>query len=236
MSTSRAAAARLARGRPALARADAVVAQHPDRPPTTAGRRASSRRHPGAGGRDPELAQRRRSCPRLRSGPESKMWLPASVATPIPARASASRCAGSAGGAGMSTLLGTPRAVCGTSTLADHEVGRAEQLAARLEERVGVGLVEDQVAEQEQPGHAHAPLDELLDSSRMNASSSQSRGVGVVGVDLEHGDPRLLEGARDEVAAPRLGGDEVDDAVDAVGLRLLQVPRARPSPASRGSR
>ena len=82
-------------------------------------------------------------------GPESKMWFPARVATPTPARASAARCAGSAGGAGMSTLLGTPRLVCGTSTWPIDQVGRQEQLAARVEERVRIGLVEDQVAEQQ---------------------------------------------------------------------------------------
>ena len=97
------------------------------------------------------------------------MWLPASVAIPIPARASAPRCAGSAGGAGMSTELGTPRRRVRDLDLADDEIGRAQQLAAGIEEAVGVGLVEDQVPEQEEP-RTHVP------SSRRRVRSSTGAG------------------------------------------------------------
>ncbi len=62
--------------------------------------------------------------------------------------------------------------------LADHQVGRQEQLAARLEERVRIGLVEDQVAEQQQPrraGHDFTRVSMNRDSDWTKAASSQSR-------------------------------------------------------------
>ena len=79
------------------------------------------------------------------------MWLPASVATPMPARGKRLEV----------RRVGRRRRDVDAARdaarrvrhldLADHEVGRPQQLAARLEERVGIGLVEDQVAEEEQP-------------------------------------------------------------------------------------
>ena len=149
------------------------------------------------------------------------MWLPASVATPSPARASAARWRGI--GRRRRDVDAARHAARGVRhlDLADHEVGRAEELAARLEERVRVGLVEDQVAEKARSligGLRSRGSTNVLDNppARHERLLVPVAGVGVVRVDLEHGDAGVLERARDEVAAPRLGGDEVDDAVDAV--------------------
>ena len=57
--------------------------------------------------------------------------------------------------------------------VADHEVGGAEKLEARLEEGVRVGLVEDQVAEEQQP-HLGSPSTNRS-SEEVNAASSHSR-------------------------------------------------------------
>ncbi len=60
--------------------------------------------------------------------------------------------------------------------LADDQIGRQEQLAARVEERVRIGLVEDQVAEQQHAyGHARTRVSMNCESDWTNAASSQSR-------------------------------------------------------------
>ena len=101
------------------------------------------------------------------------MWLPASVATPTPARGERREVRRIGGRRGdVDAARDAARSVRHLD-VADHEVGGAEKLAARLEERVRVGLVEDQVAEEEQPHRASPSTNRSSDEA--NAASSQSR-------------------------------------------------------------
>ena len=172
---------------------------------------------PGPGGGDPELVQRRERVLDSVRAPSRRCGSRRASPRRHPARASAVEVNRERPeGPGTSTLLGTPPRRVRTSTCPTTRSAEARSERGGLEEGVRIGLVEDQVAHEEK-AYAHAvcgascnlatlvscttsawvtrsypALDESLERLDELGLVPLAR-VGIVRVDLEHGDAGFLE-------------------------------------------